>query len=165
VTSAQLAPAILVPLVAWRIYLRAQRKKPRQQFHRGRLVARFVLGTLLTALVMTLACPHLPSFESGLGGLLVGGLVGLAGLRLTRWEMTPEGDFYTPNAFLSVGLILVLTGRLVYRATIWLSDPHLTTGVTAALMRCPFTLGLFGLTAGYYLAYTAGVLARGRKLL
>ncbi|HLP24409.1 MAG TPA: hypothetical protein VK477_01935 [Acidobacteriota bacterium] len=163
-TTAHLAPVLLLPLFAWRIYLRARRNEARQQFRRSHLVARLVLVALLTAWVMTLACPHLPSLEAGIGGLLVGALIGVAGLRLTRWEMTPEGNFYTPNAFLGGGVVLVLAGQMLDRSSMLLTEPRPAAAAVDFLFHCPFTLGVFGLSAGYYLAYSAGVLARGRKV-
>jgi hypothetical protein len=164
VTTAHLAPALLLPLFAWRLYVRAQRNESRQEFRRPRLVARLVFVSLLTTWVMGLACPHLPAIEAGIGGLVLGALVGIAGLRLTRWEMTPEGNFYTPNAFLGGGLVLVLLGLVLDRSTMLLAEPRTATAAMDFLFHCPFTLGFFGLTAGYYLAHSAGVLARGRKV-
>ncbi len=164
VTATHLAPALLLPLFVWRLYQRVRRNEIRQQFRRHRLVARVVLVALLTASVLALACPHLPSIEAGLGGLLAGALLGIAGLRLPRWEMTPEGNFYTPNAFLGGGLVLVLAGQLLERTSMLVAEPRTSAAALDFLFHCPFTLGIFGLTAGYYLAYRTGVLTRGRKI-
>lgn len=113
---------------------------------------------------MALACPHLLSLEAGGGGLLVGAFLGAAGLRLTRWEMTPEGDFYTPNAFLGGGLVLVLAGQLLDRSSVLLIEPRTSAAAMDFLFHCPFTVGVFGLSAGYYLVYSAGVLVRARRI-
>lgn len=41
--------------------------------------------------------------------------LGVYGLRLTRFERTPTGLFYTPNAHLGIALSLLLVLRLGYR--------------------------------------------------
>lgn len=163
-TAAHLAPVLLLPFFAWRIYVRARRNELRQQFRRNRLIARVVLVALLTMGVMALACPHLPALEAGISGLLVGALLGIASLRLTRWEMTPEGNFYTPNAFLGGGLVLVFVGQVLDRSSVLLTEPRTATAAIDFLFHCPFTQGVFGLSAGYYLAYSVGVLARARHV-
>lgn len=163
-TSAQLAPAILIPLVAWRVYVRARRNIGRQQFRRGRLLARVALYSTLATLIAVFAAGHLPSLGAELGGLAGGALLALLGLKLTRWEMTPEGSFYTPNAFLGLGLTLLFLGRIVYRFTVLSAAPPAVGPGAPQVFQSPLTLAIFGVTVGYYIAYTAGVLARGRHV-
>jgi hypothetical protein len=164
VTTAQLAPAILVPLVAWRIYMRARRNIGRQELRPARLVARVGIYTLLLALVTAAAARHLPSLEAELGGLLAGVVLAVFGLKLTRWEMAPDGNFYTPNAYLGIGLTLLFVGRIVYRFMVLFVNPPLVSDGPPQLFQSPLTFAIFGITVGYYLAYTAGVLARGRRV-
>ena len=40
------------------------------------------------------------AFRSSLFGLVSGGVLGLLGLALTRWEATPRAIYYTPNRWL-----------------------------------------------------------------
>ena len=49
-----------------------------------------------------------------MGGMAVGGLLGLLGLILTRWESQPTGLFYTPSRWLALLLIIAITARLIY---------------------------------------------------
>ena len=49
------------------------------------------------------------------GGLVLGIALGLLGLRLTRFESTPEGLFYVPSAHLGVALSTLLVCRIAYR--------------------------------------------------
>lgn len=163
-TSAQLAPALLVPLVAWRVYVRARRNIGRQLLHPTRLAARIAVYSLIVALVTFFAARFLPSLEAELGGLLAGAVLAFAGLKLTRWEMTPDGSFYTPNAFLGLALTLLFVGRIVYRLTMLFAHPPVVGSSSPQLFQSPLTLLIFGVTAGYYIAYTAGVLARGRRV-
>ncbi len=49
------------------------------------------------------------------GGVGLGSLLGLFGLNKTRFEPTPKGLFYTPNAHLGIALSLLFVARIVYR--------------------------------------------------
>ncbi len=123
------------------------------------VIAFSVLSVLFGA--VTLQAPE--TLAGLVGGLLAGALFSLVGLRLTQFEQTPEGHFYTPNAYIGVTLTLLLVARMVYRFTIvFTTSPELLSGNQQAF-RSPLTLGIFGITAGYYLAYYAGVLWRMRR--
>lgn len=163
-TAAQIAPAILVPLVFWRIYVRARRNLGRQQLHLGRLRVRVALYALLGGGVTVGATAHAASVPAELSGLLVGGLLAVTGLKLTRWEMTPAGSFFTPSPVLGAGVTMTLLGDLVYRgAVLWDGVAPFERGVLR-IFETPFTLTLAGLALGYHFTYTVGVLLRGRRV-
>jgi hypothetical protein len=47
-------------------------------------------------------------------GLAIGGVLGLLGLAATRWETTHRSLHFTPNRWLVLALMLVVTARLLY---------------------------------------------------
>ena len=49
------------------------------------------------------------------GGVLLGAALGVLGLRLTRFEATSAGLFYTPSAHLGIALSTLLVCRIAYR--------------------------------------------------
>jgi hypothetical protein len=63
---------------------------------------------------------------------------------------------------MGVGLSLLLVARLAYRI-ITLSGAVGQSRMESQLMQSPLTLFIFGLVAGYYIAYFTGVLARHRE--
>jgi hypothetical protein len=67
---------------------------------------------MVTAAVTSTWAPG--TFTYALGGLALGWAVGLLGYALTRWEPTPQGLYYTPNAWLVLTLTLAVTGRILY---------------------------------------------------
>jgi hypothetical protein len=102
--------------------------------------------------------------EGLLGGLLVGGLVGYAGLRLTRFETTPEGDRFIPNPWLGAVVTALFLGRVAYRFIV------ASTGAAAVAAQghppignSPLTMLVLGLTFGYYICYYAGLLVHHRR--
>ena len=46
-------------------------------------------------------------------GLGCGGVLGLLGLAMTRWEKRPEGVFYTPNRWLALLVTLAIAARFI----------------------------------------------------
>jgi hypothetical protein len=144
-------------LIAWRMQARVRRLIGRQRFSRWRSSVTLLLFPVLIALLAR-APHHLP--EEGnylIVGLGLGLVLGLLGLRLTRFEVTAEGHFYTPNAHLGVALSVLLVARIGYRLATGsfagTAEPGAPpTGLT------PLTLLLIGALAGYYWTYAAGLL-------
>lgn len=162
-TSTQLAPALITTFVAWRIYVRVRRSIGRQPLRPKRMVARIAIFGVVTLLLAAASVLYWPSL-AGLGvGLLLGVPLAMVALRLTRFETTDEGVFYTPNTYLGLTVTLLLVGRIVYRFTVIFGGSRLGDPMAPSLMQSPITLVLFGVTAGYYIAYYGGVLAQAKK--
>ena len=88
-------------------------------------------------------------------------MLGIFGLSKTLFEPTKAGLFYTPNAHLGIALSLLFVGRIIYRfVEIYAIDPGAPRDMND-FASSPITLAVFGLLAGYYIAYAIG-LARWR---
>ena len=152
-------PLVLAGLIVWRVYRRVRRSVGRQPLRRKRLIATIVIYSVILPLLILGAMAH-PKVLAGLGaGLVVGIPVALVGLRLTRLEMAPEGAFYTPNPYIGVSIASVLVVRLFYRFTVIFANGSQTQS-SPQMWQSPLTFSLFGLLAGYYIAYNAGLLIR-----
>ena len=158
--SPNLILALLVPVVAWRIYRRVRRNIGRQRSRAWRHWAGALLSPLLLA-VFALAAASSASAEAALGVGIAAG-IGLAAwaLRITRFERSAEGFFYTPNAYIGVGLSLLLVGRVIYRLSeMYIAGEALARGGGAVdFARSPVTLAILGVVFGYYAVYSAGLL-------
>jgi cytosine/uracil/thiamine/allantoin permease len=148
----------LVPLIAWRIYSRVRRMVGRQRLSRIRPWISVCLFPVLVLLLAFLSLQHSVALAALAGGLLAGSLLAVYGLRLTRFERTAEGLFYTPNAYLGVALSLLLVGRVLYRAIEVYAGGVPSTPDFSQFARSPATLAIFGMLAGYYVAYAVGLL-------
>lgn len=162
-TSAQLLPAIIGPLVAWRLYRRLRRNIGRQLLRPKRLIGSIVVLSLITVAIAVPAARYLPSLAALGGGVVAGGAAAIVGLRLTRYETLEGVDYYTPNTYLGVGLSLLLVGRVIFRLVALMSSPAAGTSPPPSLFHSPLTLLVFGATAAYYVAYSAGVLRHHRR--
>jgi len=153
-----------IPLVLWRIYARVRRNIGRQRSRAWRHWFGVTLFPLLV-LLFALAALARPVAEGALwGGVAAGVALAIAGLRLTRYERTAEGFFYTPNAYIGVGLSLLLVGRILYRMTqLYGANAAAAAGSSPDFARSPLTLLIFGMVAGYYAAYVAGLLRWRRR--
>ena len=146
----------VVPLVAWRLYSRIRRFIGRQRSRAGRHWAAVVLFPLMVALLGVAAAANATALAALGGGVAVGAALGVAGLRLTRFERTAEGWFYTPNAHIGIALSVLFTARIAWRVAE--IELHGAAPGGAQLASSPLTLAVFGMLAGYYMVYAAGLL-------
>ena|SRR5689334_881721 len=149
---------ILVPLVAWRLYARFRRMVGRQRLSRVRPWITLTIFPLLLVLLAWLSLGRIDALAWMAGALAAGALLARYGLSRTVFEATPRGFFYTPHAPLGIALSALFAGRILYRVY-----EVLSAGPAAAdFARSPLTLAVFGLLAGYYIAYAVG-LVRWRR--
>lgn len=149
---------ILVPLVAWRMYARFRRLVGRQRLSRVRPWISLTLFPLLIVLLGYGAHGSAEALAVLGGGVAVGALLARYGFSKTQFEVTPSGFFYTPHAPLGIALSVLFAGRILYR----LYEVVSAGPAAADFARSPFTLAVFGLLAGYYIAYAVG-LVRWRR--
>jgi hypothetical protein len=116
---------------------------------------------LVTSTVTTFWVPR--ALPYALTGLATGALLGFIGLWLSRWEPASESLHYTPNRWLVLTLITVVTARIFYgfwRA--WHAWRHVPDGASwLAAAGVAGSLAMGGVVLGYYLVYWIGV---GRRL-
>jgi hypothetical protein len=158
-----IAPVVIFSLIAWRMYRRVRRHIGRQPFQPKRLVVRLVIYGVLGCVVAFVSLGH-PAVLLGLAcGIALGGLLGWVGLKLTHFEPTADGHFYTPNIYIGVTLSCLLVARIAYRFIVLSPAAYGTNQPPPVLGQSPLTLGLFGLLVGYYFVYYIGLLVRCRK--
>lgn len=161
--ASTIAIAIAVPLIAWRLYARIRRMVGRQRLTRVRPWIQLTIFPLLIGLLGWASLAH-PLNLAVLGaGIAAGAALGAYGLRRTAFEPTPQGLFYTPNAHLGIALSTLFLLRIAYRA--W--EVYVLPPIPHApdFARSPLTLAVFGLMAGYYIAYAAGLVRWRRRVL
>jgi len=161
-TSRQIIPSLLIPFIAWRVYTRVRRNVGRQPFHPARLKVIIGVFATITILFVVLGFSHLPVLGGLAGGLVLSLPIAWYGLTLTKFEDTLQGKFYTPNTALGLGISALFIGRIAYRFLVY-AAPDLITGEAPQLFQSPLTFFLFGLSAGYFIAYQTGVLIRSHR--
>ena len=117
-TTTQLLPALIIPFVGWRIYTRVRRNVGRQPFHERRWKSTVVVFSVMTSLLGLAAMRSLPALGGLAGGLVLGAALAVIAFKLTRWESTPAGNFYTPNIVIGLGVTLLFIGRIAYRIVV-----------------------------------------------
>lgn len=156
-SSSTITLLVLLPLIVWRVYARFRRMVGRQRLSRIRPWVTLAIFPVLLVLLGFAAHEHLERLLWLAGGLGLGALLGVFGLSKTRFEPTPQGLFYTPNAHLGIALSLLFVGRIAYRLfEIYAVEPTVQHGM-GDFARSPLTLAVFGLLAGYYISYAIGL--------
>jgi hypothetical protein len=155
-SSQALITVAFMALIAWRMYARIRRNIGRQKLSRVRPWITLVIFPVLIAL-FAYAARALPQAEECLGaGLLVGIALGVLGQRLTKYESTAEGLFYTPSAHLGIALSTLLVCRIAYRFMVN-GLPGSPGAAPPGNPLTPLTLLIFGTLAGYYWTYAIGL--------
>src|SRR5215469_2190908 len=140
---------LFVALIAWRMHTRIRRLIGRQKLSPGRPWINVVLFPVLVALLTLGTRLHPLAVGALAGGAALGVALGVYGLRLTRFESTTEGLYYTPSAHIGVALSVLLAARILWRllSTGFPGSPG-TAPPPGTLT--PLTLALLGTLAGYY---------------
>jgi len=162
-------PSLLVSagvgaLILWRVYSRVRRMIGRQKLSNVRPWITAVAFPVLLGLLLLSSLAHRVNALGLLAGVGCGAALGVYGLRLTKFEQTTEGLFYTPSAHLGIALSLLFLGRLAYR----LGQTYVLAGQASVawpndFTRSPLTLVIFGTLAGYYVTYAIGLLRWRRR--
>lgn len=151
-----LAFTIAIPLIAWRMYSRFKRLVGRQKSTSVRPWLPVILFPILIALISIGLLTHPLALMNLYGGAVMGVGLGIYGLKLTKFEKTSEGLFYTPNAHLGVALSLLMLARILYRM---MQVFFMDVGSNAAprdFGSSPLTMLILGALAAYYVTYAIG---------
>jgi hypothetical protein len=142
--------------ILWRIYRRIRRNIGRQKLQPRRTMVRLVVFGLFSLVIIFVGLQN-PRLLLGYGaGILGGAALGFVGLKLTQFETTEEGHFYTPDTRIGVAISLLLAGRIIYRMVVLNSAMSQGAGHPPP-MNSPLTFLIVGLTFGYYIVYYIGL--------
>ena len=122
-----------------------------------------IVMVLLGSLITRVWVPEAPTYT--LLGLAAGGVLGLVGLTLTRWDTSGLRLEYTPNRWLVLGITLLVTARVLYgfwrMREAW--DAAAETMTMAAASGAATSMSAGALVLGYYAVYWAGVRGKLRR--
>jgi hypothetical protein len=148
-----IALLVLMPLLVWRIYARLKHAMGRS---RSQLWRHWSAAMLLPSAVLGLALAAWPDVlaVSCLGaGALAGAWLGIWGIKLTRFEHTEKGWFFTPNLHLGLLVTMLFVARLLYRGLeLYMNSRAAVPAPLQDFSQSPLTLLSFGLLAGYFAA-------------
>ena len=103
------------------------------------------------------------AFRFALIGMGCGGILGLVGLAMTRWESQRQGLFYTPSRWLALLVTFAIAARFIYgwwRATHSGSNAHVDQHWLITPFGTQLSLAVAAGLIGYYLVYSVGVRLR-----
>jgi uncharacterized membrane protein len=149
--------AVLIPLVLWRVYSRIKRLTTRQRSKVWRHRTTLVFFPLLVLMLAALALQTSLIALAGLGiGLPVGLVLARIATSRTKFEQSGGEYYFTPHAPIGMLVALLFLGRMGYRAYEYYA---LGSFAHHEFVTSPATLFIFGILAGYYMTFAAGLLA------
>ena len=158
-----LVTVLIVALVAWRLYARSRRLIGRQRLSKWRPWVTVTLLPLLFVIFGVLSRHQPPALWALGGGAIAGIGLGILGLKLTRFETTPDGPSYTPSAHLGIALSTILVLRIGYRF-IQSSQSANIGAPPPSYSSSPLTLLIFGALALYYVTNAVGLIRWSQRL-
>src|ERR1700733_14665073 len=163
-----ITPILMVAVVAWAIYRRVRRTIGRQPLQPRRMQTRMAVLTLIGVITLAFSFRDIELAGALAAGAAAGAALGYFGWRHTKFETTPQGQFYTPHLFIGLAVTLLFLGRLAYRFIFLYPGMQAAAKVNespfAAYQKSPLTLAIFGIVIGYYVAYYAGVIREAKRL-
>ncbi len=164
-TASTIATIALVPLLAWRIYVRFRRATGRQRLSRYRGPISLTLYALIIGAIAVANLRHPLHLMAFAVALAAGGGLAEYALQGTRFEPTPTGLFYTPHGPIGISLAALFVARLAYRLIEVYAIDTATSRSFGEFARSPLTLSAFGLMAGHYAWYMLGLVRWRRRVL
>jgi hypothetical protein len=158
-----LALLVLTPFLVWRIYSRLKTAMARQRS----IVSRHWTGVGVFIAMVLVPASELAHRPAMLGWLALGTAAGIGygiwGLRLTRFEDTNEGYYFTPNARLGILIAMLFAARILYIGFEMYANQG-SNLPTPRFTDSPLTMLAVGLTGGYFGTFSAGLLRWRGKL-
>jgi hypothetical protein len=154
---ATLALLVLTPFLVWRIYTRLRSAMARQRS----IVSRHWTGVGVFTAMVVVPASELVTRPALLGWLALGAAAGIGyavwGLRMTRFEDTDEGYYFTPNARLGILIAMLFTARILYLGFEMYANQG-SNLPTPRFTDSPLTMLAVGLTGGYFATFSAALL-------
>lgn len=163
-----ITPLLIAALLIWGMYRLVRRSFGRQPVQPRRLWVR-VGVLLLVGVLIAFSLGQDPRLLGALAaGLASGVVLGMVGLRHTKFESTAEGRYYTPHTYIGLLVTSLFIVRIAVRYLSVYASPaaagalYAPTNPAASYARSPLTLVFLGLVVGYYVFFNLGVLSRSR---
>ena len=155
-------PSLIVPLVftaifLWAMYRRLRRTIGRQPLSRQRAQILMVFYPVILGVFAFMSLNNPATLLAMAAGAVVGVALGFIGLRLTSFEATPEGLFYTPNVLVGMSVFVLLIARIGYRYYMFTNFAVPGT-VPPSYTSDPLTLASLAILGSYFATYSYGLL-------
>lgn len=162
--SRLITPYLIAALIVWGLYRRMRRSFGRQRVQDKRMWFRIGILTLVTVLFAGAIARDVDVLGILAAGIVCGAALAYVGLKYTKFEITPQGRFYTPHAYIGLVISALFIGRVLYRFLGVYNGvtPPAAAGQSLATIYQPnpFLAAAFGAVVGYYVLFYLGVLQR-----
>jgi hypothetical protein len=157
-------PYLITAIIVWALYRRVRRSIGRQRVQEKRMWVRIGILMLVAILIAASVARDVDLLGVLAAGIVCGAALAYVGIKYTKFEVTSQGRFYTPHAYIGLVIAALFVGRVLYRFldTFDGAAPPAAAGqsIVAVYQHSPFLLAAFGAIVGYYVPYYLGVLQR-----
>jgi hypothetical protein len=155
--SSLIVPLVFTAIFLWAMYRRLRRIIGRQPLSRARAQFLVMFYPLMLLVFAAISMSNTTTLLAMAVGAAVGLAGGFLGLRLTTFEATPEGLFYTPNVLVGMSVFVLLIGRIGYRYYMF-TNFAAPGAAPPSYTSDPLTLATLAIMGGYFATYSFGLL-------
>lgn len=164
--------AILIAIILFAVARRARALIGRQKIWPTGLATRLATFTVLGVVIIAVTIAHPLNLLGDVVGLAIGAALAWYGLRLTVFEHTPDGSYYTPNLYIGLAVFVLFIARFGYRVFTVMQQSEALTKQAANGAANPFaqfsggdplTSAAYFILIGYYVVYYIALLVRHRQ--
>ena len=166
---------LIAALVLFILYRRFRRNFGRQPLRQNRIIFRMLILGIVCLVLLLSPFGSVKGYMAALLGAFLGLVLALYAIAHTKFEVTPEGKFYTPNVYIGMTVTALFIGRIIYRFIVVYpalhgavqqahQNPQMQMNPFASYQHSPLTLGIYFLLAGYYICYYAGIIIKSRSV-
>jgi len=161
-------PYLITAIIVFALYRRVRRSIGRQRVQEKRMWVRIGIFILIAILIAATIARDVDLLGVLAAGVICGAALAYIGLRYTKFEVTAQGRFYTPHAYIGLVIAGLFVVRFLYRflGAYDGTAPPAAAGqsIVAIYQHSPFLLAALGAVVGYYVPYYLGVLQRTKAL-
>jgi len=165
---------LIAALVLFVLYRRFQRNFGRQRLRQNSMILRMLILGIFCLVLLLSSYGSVKGYMAALLGVLLGLGLTVYAMAHTKFEVTPEGRFYTPNGYIGMTVTALFIGRIIYRFIVVYpvlhgavqqahQNPQMQMNPLAGYQHSPLTLGIYFLLASYYICYYAGIIIKSRS--
>lgn len=163
--GAVLVVVLLIPVSLTMRYRAGRSRRQARRWSASLNITALAFSLVLWLVTVVLTSIWVPGVSGyALAGAATGGLLGVVGLMLTRWDAASGSLHFTPNAWIVLFVTLVVAARIAYGGWrtwhAWESGLDYNSSILTDGIRG--SLAAAGIVLGYYLTFWLGVLRRVR---
>lgn len=162
---------IIILVISFSIYRRIRKISGFQKFIKWRMITRLTFMAIIGIILLFTGFPKPGMYVFDSAGILLGGIVSYFAIRTSLFEWREDDWFYSQNPRISMLLIMLFVGRIIYKAyqiyaqSAISQGPFAQSSLLVNYSRDPSTAVISFILITYYVGYYSFLLKAERQMI